>query len=85
MESMDPLRSQMAEQQKKLSAQAEQLATLQKENRQLKKTVYAYQLWSKTPGVPSNAPPPATATAEYQVTSLLQVLFAAMPVLQQSV
>jgi hypothetical protein len=35
------------------------LEVLRKENRQLKKTVYAYQLWTKTPGGLSNQQPVA--------------------------
>jgi hypothetical protein len=36
-----------------------EIEVLTKENRQLKKTVYAYQLWTKTPGGLSNNQPVA--------------------------
>lgn len=41
-----------------------EVEVLSKENRQLKKTVYAYQLWTKTPGGLNNSQPVAT---EYHV------------------
>lgn len=38
-----------------ISKLSTQVAELNRENRQLKKTIYAYQLWSQTPGVIGNA------------------------------
>jgi hypothetical protein len=50
--------SQLAKQVQTLELQLAQFA---KENRQLKKTVYAYQLWSKVPGGLTNQQPVVSA------------------------
>lgn len=68
---------------KQIKALESQLAQVTKENRQLKKTVYAYQLWSKVPGGLNNQQPvvsayhrcrycPKVFNSEYYLESHLQ-------------